>query len=447
MTRKPVIFIPGFPASELHNAQSGQALFPPPLFKLLDPAKKAALLAELETVPGDVEAGMPITSILGGVVQEAQTIYNILSGQYGYDVSFASHDFIPIGWDWRQSISSDDTVQRMVDALNFLSPAKNGNVVVILHSTGGLVFRAFLEKKPEYAACIDQVLTFGIPWAGTLEALHAVAKGVSMGFVFIKLLSETEGQGLMSRAQAAYDLMPTQPAFNIFFDQSSNPTTPLLDQTWMTQQFMHGLAAKAHGPFPQQFDVLPLTNVCGWGAETWTRASINRNTQAVDFAPTDKEAGDGTVPFISSSWLRGANVRSMYVPIGAYATGFLPKVHGQLWDSPPVLQLFDEVLLDRKRLPFLCAAADSDDYLDVNKPVRLRVSAIAADGSVLPNLAINVNLDGLRTKVPLIDGKRGMIAIGRANIHHNIDHDLYRFNVEFTWNGGSDKRAVLIRSV
>ena len=335
----------------------------------------------------------------------------------------------------------------MVDALNFLSPAKNGNVVAILHSTGGLVFRAFLEKKPQYAACFDQVLTFGIPWAGTLEALHAVAKGVSVGFLFIKLLSDTEGQGLMSRALAAYDLMPADPAFNLFFGQNGNPTTPLLDQSWMKQQFMRDLAAKAHGPFPQQFDTLPLTNVCGWGAETWTTARINKNTQAVDFDPTDKEAGDGTVPFISSSWLRGKNVRSMYLPIGAYATGFLPKVHGQIWDSPPVLQLFDEVIADRARMPFLCAAADSDDYIDVNKPVRLRVSAIAADGSALPNLAVNVNLDGKRTKVPLIDGKRGLIRIGRANIHHNIEPDLYRFNVEFNWNGGSAKRAVLIRSV
>ena len=152
MARKPVIFIPGFPASELHNAQSGEALFPPPLFKLLDPSKKAALLAELETVPGDVEAGMPITSILGGVVQQAQTIYNVLSGQYGYDVSLTSDDFIPIGWDWRQSISSDDTTQQIVDALNILSPSKNGEVVAILHSTGGLVLRALTTVAVEDVA-------------------------------------------------------------------------------------------------------------------------------------------------------------------------------------------------------------------------------------------------------------------------------------------------------
>src|SRR5260221_3920013 len=205
-------------------------------------------------------------------------------------------------------------------------------------------------------------------------------------------------------------------------------------------------AAKAHGPFPQQFDTLPLTNVCGWGAETWTKASItNKNT--VSYAPTSKEAGDGTVPFVSSSWLRGKGVRSMYLPIGAYAEGLLPKVHGQLWDSPPVLQLFGEVLVDKKRAPFLCAAADSDDYIDHSKPVRLRISACAADGSALPNLTINVNLDGKRTQVPMIDPKRGVIPIGRSNIHHNIEPDLYRFTVEYKWDGGSDTRPVLIRSV
>ena len=129
MPRKPVIFIPGFPSSELHNETTGEVLFPPPLMKLLDPTKKAALLAELETIPGDVVAGLPIASLLGGVVQEAQSIYNILRDQYGYDVSFASQDFIPIGWDWRQSISSDATVNSITDALDALSPQKSGNVV------------------------------------------------------------------------------------------------------------------------------------------------------------------------------------------------------------------------------------------------------------------------------------------------------------------------------
>jgi len=446
MARKPVIFIPGFPASELHNDTTGDILFPPPLLKLLDPVKKAALLAELETIPGDVVAGLPIASVLGGIVVEAQSIYNILRDQYGYDVSAASNDFVPIGWDWRQSISSQPTQQSIIDALNHLSPNKSGNVVAILHSTGGLVFRAFLEKNPQYAACFEQVLTFGIPWAGTLEALHAVSKGVSVGFLFIKLLSQNEGQVLMGHAVAAYDLMPTVASMKLFIS-NGQPTTPLADQSWIKQQFMKDAAAQAHGPFSQQFDTLPLTNVCGWGGQTWTVASINPDTQDVDFAATSKEAGDGTVPFVSSSWLRGAKVRSMYLPIGAYATGFLPKVHGQLWDSPPVQQLFDEVIADRPRKPFLCAAADSDDYIPQTGNCRIRVAAVAADGSALPNLKVNVNLDGLLTPIPLPDGKHATFNVSRANIHHNIEPDLYRFFVEFKWNGGSDKRAVLIHAL
>jgi pimeloyl-ACP methyl ester carboxylesterase len=446
MARKPVIFIPGFPASALHRYPTDEVLFPPPLPSLLDPAKKAALLAELENVPGDVVAGLPIASILGGIVQEAQTIYNILRDQYGYDVSTGSMEFMPIGWDWRQSISSDDTVNDITKVLDLLSPNKSGNVVAILHSTGGLVLRAFLEKKPAYAKCFEQVLTFGIPWAGTLEALHALTDGVSIAFLFIKLLSPQEGLGLMTRAEAAYDLVPTDPSLNVFFGKNGQATTPLADQSWITQQYMKDNAAKAHGPFPQQFDTLPLTNVCGWGADTWTKASIT-NTNTVSYAATSKEAGDGTVPFVSSSWLRGNGVRSMYLPIGAYAEGLLPRVHGQLWDSPPVLQLFGEVLADKKRAPFLCAAADSDDYIDYSKPVRLRVSACAADGSALPNLVINVNLDGKRTPVPMLDPKRGFIQIGRSNIRHNIEPDLYRFTVEYKWDGGSDSRPVLIRSV
>lgn len=210
---------------------------------------------------------------------------------------------------------------------------------------------------------------------------------------------------------------------------------------------MRNAAAQAHGPFPQQF-ALPVTNVCGWGAPSLTTARINATTNKVDFAAMDKEAGDGTVPFSSAAWLRGPQVRSMFLPIGAYATGFLPKVHGQLWDSPPLLQLFGEVLGTRARTPFLCAAADSDDYIDFSRPFRLRVSAMAADGSPLPNLRVNANINGNLIPIQMMaDKKRGRIAINRAGIQHTIGSDLFRFNVEFSWTGGNDKRAVLIHSV
>ena len=434
MARKPVIFIPGFPASELHDGASGLTVFPPSLTTLLDSAKKQKFIGQVIDVPGALIAGPPITTILG-IAKQAQSLYDIMGGHFGYDTSGVNPmEFAPIGWDWRKSISDGEVQRDIRDVLDLVSPNKTLNVVAILHSTGGLVFRAFLEANPSYARCFEQVLAFGVPWCGTLASLHAITEGESEGFLFIKLISAKESAWMISHAQAAYDLFPTDPSTSLF----------VADQSWMPNNYMRTLAANAHGPFARSFNVLPVTNVCGWGVATFERYTLKNGK--LSFQASNQNLGDGTVPLVSSEWLQGSGVRSMYLPIGAYATNFIPRVHSQIWDSPPVLQLFDEVLNDRPRVPFICAAADGDDYIDYSRPVRLRLSAMAADGSPLPNCVANVSLSGGNTQVPM-QSVRDEVLIRRANIHHNIDPDLYRFTVDFRWEGGHAQRAVLIRSV
>ena len=443
MARKPVIFIPGFPASELHDGASGRTVFPPSLTTLLDSAKKQKFIDEVIDVPGALIAGPPITTILG-IAKQAQSLYDIVGGHFGYDTSGVNPmEFAPIGWDWRQSISADEVQRDIRDVLDLVSPNKSRNVVAIVHSTGGLVFRAFLEANPSYARCFEQVLAFGVPWCGTLASLHAVSKGESEGFLFIKLISAKESAWMISHAQAAYDLFPSDPATNLF-TANGQPTTPIADQTWIRNAYMRTLAANAHGPFARSFNALPVTNVCGWGVATFEQCTLKNGR--LSFRDTKRNLGDGTVPLVSSEWLQGSGVRTMDLPIGAYATNFIPRVHTQIWDSPPVLQLFDEVLKDRPRVPFICAAADGDDYIDYSRDVRLRLSAMAADGSPLANCVANVSLSGGNTQVPM-QNVRAEVLIRRANIHHNIDPDLYRFTVDFRWEGGHAQRAVLIRSV
>lgn len=434
MARKPVLFIPGFPASELHDGASGLTVFPPSLTTLLDPAKKQKFFGEVIDVPGALIAGPPITTILG-IAKQAQSLYDIVGSHFGYDTSGVNpREFAPIGWDWRKSISAGGLQRDIRDVLDLVSPNKSRNVVAIVHSTGGLVFRAFLEAKPSYARCFEQVLAFGVPWCGTLASLHAITEGESEGFLFIKLISAKESAWMISHAQAAYDLFPTDPATSLF----------VADQSWMPNSYMRTLAANAHGPFARRFDALPVTNVCGWGVATFERCTLKNGK--LSFQSTNQNLGDGTVPLESSEWLQGSGVRTMALPIGAYATNFIPRVHSQIWDSPPVLQLFDEVLNDRRRVPFICAAADGDDYIDYSRDVRLRLSAMAADGSPLPNCVANVSLSGGNTQVPM-QNVRAEVLIRRANIHHNIAPDLYRFTVDFRWEGGHAQRAVLIRSV
>jgi hypothetical protein len=301
-----------------------------------------------------------------------------------------------------------------------------------------------LQANPTYAKCFEQVLAFGVAWCGTLAALHALTDGDWAGFLFIKLISAKESAWMISHAQAAYDLLPSDPSTNLFIS-NGRATTPLADQSWIRAAYMRTLAANAHAPFARRFDALPVTNVCGWGVVTLERCTLTNGSLL--FKNGAEKLGDGTVPLVSSGWLQGRGVRSMLLPIGAYANNFIPRVHAQIWDSPPVLQLFDEVLNDRPRTPFVCAAADSDDYIDYSRDVRVRLSAIAADGSPLPNCVATINLNSGRKQLPLTNIRRAEVLLKRANIHHNIDPDLYRFTIDFKWDGGSAQRVVVIRSV
>jgi hypothetical protein len=409
---KPVLFIPGFPGSELRDSTTKATVFPPTLPTLIDPAKKNTLIQRLIKVPGDLEAGPPIRDILG-VAKQAQSLYDILSGKFKYDTSNLSADFSAIGWDWRLGISHAAVIEKLAAEVSRLSTGGR-KIVAIVHSTGGLVFRGFLAARPDLIPRFEQVMAFGVPWNGTLEALYAITKGESVGFLFARITAE-QGATIMSHAQAAYDLLPPD---------------VVADPSWMTADYMRNLAASAHAPFPQDFDDLPVTNICGWGINTWTSRAWTQS----------KDAGDGTVPIISSSWLRGASVRTVFLPIGAYATANIPYSHTRIWDSPPVLQLFEEVLNDVPRSPFLCAAADSDDYIDYNADVDVRLSA---------DIPCNVTVDLGGSHIPVAVNRegRGAFILKRAGIQHNVGNDIFRFTVTFRWNGGQVSRAVLIKSV
>ena len=412
---KPVLFVPGFPASELRD-RNGRTVFPPSLSTLVSASKKAALIDRLLTIPGDLVAGPPIRDVLG-IAKQAQSLYDLLGGKFGYDTSELSDDFVAIGWDWRQSIADP----RVIDAIAAAVKRLGSGIVAIIHSTGGLVFRAFLEARPDLISRFEQVMAFGVPWLGTLEAMYAITVGESAGFLFAKI-TPAEGAEIVSHSQAAYDLLPPE---------------LLSDLSWTTADYMRDLAATAHPPFPQTFDALPVTNVCGWGRDTWKSRAFDHS----------KDAGDGTVPIWSSSWIRGAKVRTFFLPIGAYAAANIPYPHPRIWDSPPVLQLFEEVLNDAPPSPFLCAAADGDDYIDYDADVDVRISAMSAGGGALKGCKATVDIDGMKTDVPLNDDGRGAFTLKRLGIEHNVANDIYRFVVTFRWNGGTATRAVLIRSV
>src|SRR5712691_7591352 len=118
---KPVMFIPGFPASELRDANN-KTVFPPSPGTLLDGARKKAFFDAMLVIPGDLVAGRPIRSVLG-IAKQAQSLYDILA-RFGYTIANqgASTDFAPVGWDWRLGVDDKVTLDAIATAIKGFAP-------------------------------------------------------------------------------------------------------------------------------------------------------------------------------------------------------------------------------------------------------------------------------------------------------------------------------------
>src|SRR6266851_255039 len=336
---KPIVFIPGFPASELRDG-SDNIIFPPTAGTLLNAARKKKFFDAMLDIPGDLVAGPPIRSVMG-IAKQAQSLYDILGG-FGY----TDADFAPSGWDCRLGVDAPQTLDAIASAIDDFAPRK---VVMLVHSTGALVLRAFLAEHPELEDSIEQVLAFGGAWCGTLEALYAVHVGHSESILGLKLITAEEGANLIGHTQAAYDLFPPDPArtpmedVQLVQDTNTNQVGPNVDLSWIKtgRNYAKPLATAANqrlGARDPKFGTILMTNVAGWGGPTWPSAVLV--TKDVQFAPEDKDHGDGTVPYVSTNWITGTNARTIVIPIGAFVADPIPDLHAHMWDSIAVNQLF-----------------------------------------------------------------------------------------------------------
>jgi Lecithin:cholesterol acyltransferase len=469
MALKPVVFIPGYPATELWYAPENWRIFPPSLSDLGNAVRKQRLIDLLcgaETSPASVVPGEPIRDVLG-IAKQAASLYDILQGKFGYDAADDSTNFAHVGWDWRKGIDDPATAFAVGGAIERLSNANGGaGVVVIAHSTGGLVFRSVLESRPDLAARIDQVLAFGVPWAGTLKALHAIAVGDAEGILFWRITAD-EGRRIASHTQAAWDLAPPDPARTDMRDGDGTPlnlvvrdgrqTSALGDAIWIPAADKAGFlpfATAADARLGQRSAVIslpggeavpPITNMVGWGTDTLAQCDIH-DDGSLAFSNSPAKLGDGTVPLVSASWLRGDGVRTLFLPIGVYPIAGVPFVHARIWDSPPVLQIFSEVLRDRPRSEFVCAAADADDAIDPDRDVRIRICAAAADGTPLPQCVATLKPMNGQIRISFNASTLGAAVVQRVGLSPNIAHDLYRFEIDVRWSGGKTTVPVLIHT-
>lgn len=175
----PVIFIPGFAASELQcTGQLGDTdnLWP-------DAVPKFTEFAFMELAADGVSPGHPVSRCSRTVRPSGRPVESVLGQNvHGNTMRWIASRFrqrgYSFGYDWRKSPGeSIDELDRFIDLVR----ARHGveKVAIYTHSNGGLLTRWYIDD-PGRAAKVARVADVATPWWGTPKPWYPVAYGVEV---------------------------------------------------------------------------------------------------------------------------------------------------------------------------------------------------------------------------------------------------------------------------
>jgi hypothetical protein len=475
---KPVVFIPGLPGSHLLDEVSRKRLFLDVPDSFDSPNLERLRGPDILNSSDGVTAGAPVgeievTGALGQVLaffvdlKRAASFYDLLRPLYSPG-DFADHS-VRFGWDWRRPVWDPITQDALARAILVLR-ARLGPVVVVAHSTGGLVLRHLLEDDTQplhdpVLAAIDHIIAFGVPWAGTLKSFETLTgqRGLS------GLLTPSAAREVLGRSWAAFDLLPPDPA-----EIAAPPlvveitpagrvaVSPLLDRRWLpagdeAQDLRTAMGQRADGTLAGlgqpaaaiHYDGPPigLTNVVGWGFETTLLATLTPVGEGVEVGfvsdaakagldPTDD--GDGTVPRRSAAWLEGPEVSTFHVPIGRGVGGV--QQHITLWGNAGGRNLLRHHVAGTPMEPFVYATVDRSDGVSGGDRVQVRCAANDSHGALLDGASARFTdpATGEQSFDPGLDG-RLLLEIPRQDLRP-VSNQLRRLEIEISWRQGAAVR-------
>ncbi len=466
MPPKPLVFVPGLPGTVLLEPAASLELFPSVL-TLLNPNVRPHLVLKLSG-PDDPDAGDgvipgdPIDTLIKGLkssfidfsgsLKLADSLYTILQGLGYTQLTRPFGDrFRPVGWDWRRPVDQANAVGALKTAITDLHTATGERVVVLCHSTGGLVTRSFLESDPAIVDLLDSVIAVAVPWVGTLQTLPFLSG--QAGFF---PLTTAETQHILGRSWAAFDLLPPDPARTDmthdghdldFFTTDLGQAGPAVKTDWMpADPAMPLRAARSNANFGKRERSFALNGrhldmacFAGWGSDTLTGCRMDARG---NLTFTSSDEGDATVPGRSADWLSGNGIKNFLVPVGYYPDSQIPREHSSLWMNPPVRDFLGAVLAGKPRPPYTYAAADGDDAVSFSPQVKLRLVAQDADGQPLPGaraVAFPGTLQELHSDFN--GGIRCLTSVPRESIVQSVGGDLFRFEVDIHWQEGGVDRS------
>ena len=358
---KPVLFIPGYPGSDLYELDKNNSGTLNKIWaELTGPKDAKKLYGPIKPDSFDnIFAPWAVRFKSKHLKIDVHTsLFEFLEENLGYQWAHPAHFgpsstetslYIPMGWDWRLPISHMQTHYKVGKYIEDLQSLTNEGVVVIVHSTGGLLFRTWLEQsaRPSQIMKIDHVICIGVPWLGTLASLANIVNPE----IFKWFMTLSRSDDVVAHSHAAYDLMPT-PQSGLLRYLKGKKNADALRTRWRgglhdrVIQFRQKSANARfgnmsrepylHGPNGAAVP-FPVTNLYGWGhkgiVRGWLRKKKSWWQKYIEF---DSELeSDGTLEVATTSVLDGQGV-----PTGSGVTNIMSVPCGYSGDKKD--KLFEE---------------------------------------------------------------------------------------------------------